>query len=89
MKSLCPNCKIYQQEHKKRSENMLWLIKENASHQIVSCNIHNANNTFELWITRPNDKNLKIVESTQLEDVTTIKEAIDYAIENGIPALRL
>lgn len=68
---------------------MLWLIKEDASHQIMSCNIHNANNTFELWITRPNDKNLKIAESTKQEDVAIIKEAIDYAIENSIPALRL
>lgn len=68
---------------------MLWLIKEDASHQIMSCNIHNANNIFELWITRPNDKNLKIAESTKQEDVAIIKEAIDYAIENSIPALRL
>ncbi len=55
----------------------------------MSCNIHNADNIFELWITRPNDKNLKIAESTQQKDITIIKEAIDYAIENGIPALRL
>lgn len=68
---------------------MLWLIKEDASHQIMSCNIHNNNNSYELWVTRPNDKSLKIAESTQQEDIMTIKEAIDYAIENGIPALRL
>lgn len=68
---------------------MLWLIQENASHQIMSCNIHNANALYELWVTRPNDKNLKIAESTQQKDITTIKEAIDYAIENGIHALRI
>lgn len=68
---------------------MFWLIIEDVSHQIMSCNIHQTNNKFELWVTRPNDKNLKIAESTDEVDIREIKDAIDYAIENGIPALRI
>lgn len=68
---------------------MFWLIIDDVSHQIMSCNIHKANDKFELWVTRPNDKSLKIAESTDKADIREIKDAIDYAIENGIPALRI
>lgn len=70
---------------------MLWLIKEEASHQIMSCNVHmnDGSGNFELWITRPNDKNLKVAESADRADVIEIKEAIDFAIETGVSALRI
>ena len=68
---------------------MFWLIINDVSHQIMSCNIHDANNKFELWVTRPNDKNLKIAESDDVEDIREIKDAIDYAIEHGAAALRI
>lgn len=68
---------------------MFWLILDDVSHQIVSCNIHCNNDKFELWVTRPNDKNLKITESFDAEDIREIKEAIDFAIENNFKALRI
>lgn len=68
---------------------MFWLILDDVSHQIVSCNIHYNNDKFELWVTRPNDKNLKIAESSDAEDIREIKEAIDFAIENNVKALRI
>jgi len=73
---------------------MLWLIIKNASHQIMSCNIHetedkNKEPLFQLWITRPNGKNLKIKESYKRNVIEEIKNAIDFAIEHKETALRL
>lgn len=68
---------------------MFWLIIDDVSHQIMSCNIHNNNDKFELWVTRPNDKNLKIAESNDWADIREIKDAIDFAIEHGASALRI
>jgi len=68
---------------------MFWLIIGDVSHQIMSCNIHNNNDKFELWVTRPNDKNLKIAESNDEADIREIKDAIDFAIEHGASALRI
>lgn len=73
---------------------MLWLIIKNASHQIMSCNIHenkdeNKNTSFQLWVTRPNGKNLKIKEDKDISIIKEIKEAIDYAVEHKETALRL
>lgn len=68
---------------------MIWLVINNESHQIVSCNIHNSEkDVYELWVTRVNGKSLKIKEGTY-EKIVEIKEAIDYAIENDEKALRL
>ena len=73
---------------------MLWLILKQASHQIMSCNIHNdvdkeGNPIYQLWITRPNGKSLKIEENKEKKFIEEIKNAIDFAIENKEPALRL
>lgn len=68
---------------------MLWVIKGDYSHQIVSCNIHEDNGVFQLWVTRTNGKNIKLEESANREEVLLIKEAIDYAIEHREPTLRL
>lgn len=67
----------------------MWIIKNDMSHQIVSCNIHFEDDKYQLWITRSNGKNLKLSESDNKDEITTIKDAIDYAIKNNIPALEL
>lgn len=68
---------------------MIWIIKNDMSHQIISCNIHNEDNKYQLWVTRPNGKNLKLEESVNKEEVMELKQAIDYAIEHNEQALRL
>ena len=68
---------------------MLWLVIKGASHQIISCNVHQENGKFQLWVERPNGKNMKIVEDTNEAEVLLVKEAIDYAIENNESTLRL
>lgn len=68
---------------------MLWIVLKRESHQIIACNIAKKGNEFELWVTRPNDKGLCIAKSEKLEDVQVIKEAIDFAIEQGEKALRI
>lgn len=70
---------------------MLWIIKNDTSYQIVSCNMfHNIETGMhELWVTRHNGKNLKIEEDVEKEKVLLVKEAIDYAIEHNETTLRL
>jgi len=68
---------------------MLWIIKGDFSHQIVSCNIFEEGDMYQLWVTRPNGKNLKLEEKADKAEIVLIKEAIDYAIEHGEPVLRL
>jgi hypothetical protein len=69
---------------------MLWLvINEDLSYQIVSCNISQKGDVYELWVTRPNEKSLKIKEDTDKAKLKEIKDAIDFAIETKEPVLRL
>ncbi len=68
---------------------MLWIVMEKDSHDIIACNIAEVGDHYELWVTRPTGKSLKIKESNSIGDVLLIKEAIDYAVENGETALRL
>lgn len=70
---------------------MIAIIKSDVTHYIISCNTnHNPNSdTHELWISRPNGKNLKVSESKDQQEISLIKEAIDYGIENGEFAIRL
>lgn len=70
---------------------MLWIIKGDTSHQIVSCNtFHNfETGLYELWVTRVNGKNLKLEENADKKEVLLIKDAIDFAIESGETTLRL
>lgn len=68
---------------------MLWLVIKGASHQICSCNIHEKEGTYQLWVERPNGKTLKIIESTIEKEVNEVKEAIDFAIRAGQPTLEL
>lgn len=70
---------------------MIWIVVGDESHQIISCNVHKWDNEYaklELWVTRPNGKNLKIKEGNK-EEIMELKEAIDYAIENGETAFRI
>ena len=68
---------------------MLWIVMKGTSHQIISCNTHKEGDKYQLWVERPNGKSLKIVESTNQEDVEIVKEAIDYAIKHREPVLEL
>lgn len=61
---------------------MIWIIKGNESHEIISCNTAIDDKKSELWVTRPNGKNLKIFEGSS-DDVKELKEAIDYAIKHN------
>ena len=67
----------------------MWIIKDDLSMEIISCNIHKEKETYELWVTRSNGKNFKLFEDENQEEVKIYKEAIDYAIEHGESALRL
>ena len=62
---------------------MIWLILREQSHQIRSCNIHQEENEFQLWVTRPNGKNMKVLTSESLDEISDYKSGIDFAIENG------
>lgn len=70
---------------------MLWIIKGEQSHAIISCNTHHNKNdeTYQIWITRPNGKNLMLDESKDFNRIVEIKEAIDFAVEHKETALRL
>lgn len=68
---------------------MLWIVIKEASHQIISCNVHQENGKHQLWVERPNGKSLKIAESVNLKEVELVKEAIDYAIKHREPTLEL
>ena len=68
---------------------MIWIVKGDMSHQIISCNIHQEEGKYQLWITRPNGKSLKLDESENKAEILEIKEAIDFAIEHKENTLRL
>lgn len=68
---------------------MLWIVNEEASHQIISCNTHEEAGRFQLWVTRPNGKSLKLKESDNKDEILEIKQAIDFALEHKEPTLKL
>ena len=68
---------------------MIWIIKGDESHEIISANVCNVEGKSELWVTRPNGKNLKVYENTEPVEVNLYKEAIDFAIEQGEKAFRI
>lgn len=68
---------------------MLWLITEGQSCQITGCNVHNENNKYQVWVERTGGKTLKIAEGNEKDFIYDIKEAIDFAIENGEKVLKL
>lgn len=62
---------------------MIWLIKENESIAIVSCNIHKNKETYQLWVERPNGKTKMVAQSEDRGVVEEFKEAIDWAVQDG------
>lgn len=66
---------------------MLWLITEESSQQIVSCNMSKQHGKFQVWVERINGKGLKVYESQDEKDVKTVRDAIDYAIKTGEKSL--
>ena len=68
---------------------MLWIVMKDDSHNIIACNVHQKEDVYELWVTRPTGKSLLITSNEDRKQVYTIKDAIDYAIEHGEPVLRL
>ena len=68
---------------------MLWLVTEESSNLIVSCNLHHKNDMHSVWVERQNGKNMKVLESNDLDKVKEIRNAIDYAIETKEPTLDL
>lgn len=69
---------------------MLWLIIGDSSHEIIACNIFETpKGKHQLWVERANRKSLLVVESDDREEVTEVKEAIDYAIRNGHKTLEV
>lgn len=68
---------------------MIWIVKGDVSHQIISCNIHEEEGKYQIWVTRPNGKSLKLEESENKDEILEIKEAIDFAIEHKESTLRL
>lgn len=68
---------------------MLWLIIENASHEIVACNTIEREGKYQIWVERANGKSLKVRESENAEEIEEVKDAIDFAIENGHKTLKI
>lgn len=64
---------------------MLWIVltEQDASHQIIGCNLAQKDGKHEFWITRPGNKGLKVKESDNKKDVEILKEAVDYAVKNN------
>ena len=64
---------------------MIWEIKGDESHEIMSSNMfeNEEEEIFEVWITRPNGKNLKVFVHEDKDEAKLFKEALDYAIKTG------
>lgn len=62
---------------------MIWVILKDESHQIISSNIFTEGNKHQVWVTRPNAKNLKVFEDKDIEEALLLKEALDFAIKTG------
>ena len=68
---------------------MLWLIIGNNSHEIISCNTCERDGKHQVWVERVNGKTLKVGEGENKQEITDIKEAIDFAIQTGHKTLSL
>ena len=67
----------------------MWIIKDQASYQITSANLHKKGDLHQVWVERASGKTLLLHESTNEAEVREVKDAIDYAIQNKIPTLNL
>ena len=68
---------------------MLWLISSNYSAQVTSCNIHEKDGKYQVWVEKPSGSTKLIKESKDKHEVGEIKSAIDFAITNGHKVLEL
>ena len=70
---------------------MIWIIKGDESHNIISCNVfqNEEEDIYEVWITRPNGKNLKVFKHEDKAEASLLKEAIDFAIQKGLPTFTI
>lgn len=68
---------------------MIWLITKERSINVASCNVHKEGDSYQLWVTYASNKSIKLKESKDEDEINLIKEAIDFAIENNDPVLRL
>ena len=67
----------------------MWIKKENATYQIISANIHEDSDKYQVWVERPTGKSLKIFESKENQLAHEVKDAIDFALKSSIPVLEL
>ena len=62
---------------------MIWINTGNASYLAIACNTSKKGDKDALWIQRMDNTNIKVFEGTEGE-VKELKEALDFAVENGI-----
>jgi precorrin-3B methylase len=67
---------------------MIWIIMKDEAHLIVGYNTHERHGEYELWITKATGKT-QLIASGNEDEVTLVKNAIQYAIENGKKLLDL
>lgn len=63
---------------------MIWGIieKQNSSHTIIACNVHETEGMHQTWITTLKGNSIKVMESTEFEDAKDTKDMIDFAIKS-------
>ena len=66
----------------------MWIIEGNLSYEIIGVNLHEHNGKHEVWVTKKDGKT-KLVKKGSKEEVTEIKEAIDFSIKKGEKVLEL
>ena len=62
---------------------MIWINTGNASYLAIAYNTSKKGDKDALWIQRMDNTNIKVFEGTEGE-VKELKEALDFAVENGI-----
>ena len=68
----------------------MWIVEDKLSYEIIGVNIHTTvNNMHEVWATKKDGKTKLIKKSKDINEVSEIKEAIDYAIKTGDKVLEL
>lgn len=68
---------------------MIWLIIGNYSYQIISSNVFQSGDNHQVWVTKADGKNLKIMETKNEADAKELKDAIDFAIEMKEPTFKM
>lgn len=65
--------------------------KCSSTYEITSYNenFNKNSNEYELWVERITGKNVLLISSKNKTDILEVKEAIDFAIAQGIPAFEI